>query len=299
MKRSDGSAKIWQYMMRSIAGFAAKTSAWATEVFQPEIAIVLPQSLQLSVLNARALEAQHNSVRALYQYARSEAYAVGEYQIETLGDPKLIILPSPFGLTPAAWQAIRGKVEEGATLLASGPFDGDAHFLPTGRHREAGLVYDRGHLTARETLLKWPEGEARLTYGGDKTTFLDCAVLPDGGTWAEKKLGKGRILFAPLPLEMNDNLAAVGSVYRYAMKVAGVMPTYSTAMQDPGMLICPTRFARATLYVLTSESLQRDVDFHDQRSGRRFSGVLEPGRAALLLVGTDGDLIASYNWTAR
>jgi hypothetical protein len=37
---------------------------------------------------------------------RAEAYAVGEYQIDRLGSPKLIILPSPYVLTAEAWDAI-------------------------------------------------------------------------------------------------------------------------------------------------------------------------------------------------
>lgn len=49
---------------------------------------MLPQSLQLSVWNRFALEAQQNCVRALYHFARADAYAVGEYQIELLGNPR-------------------------------------------------------------------------------------------------------------------------------------------------------------------------------------------------------------------
>jgi hypothetical protein len=135
----------------------------------------------------------------------------------------------------------------------------------------------------RETLLQWPDHEARLTFGGDKTTFLDRAVLPGGATWAERALGKGRVLFSPLPLELNDNMQAIGDVYRYALKVAGVEPTYSTAVVDPGILICPTRYPKATLYVLTSESPRQPVTFRDASSGHTFTGELDAGRAALLL----------------
>jgi hypothetical protein len=288
MERSDGSAKTWQAMMRDMSQFAEKAAPWATEFVPPQVAIVLPQSLQLSVLNRLALEVQQTAVRALYYYARAEAYAVGEYQTSLLGDPKLIILPSPQGLTQAAWDAIRKKVEGGATLLLSGRFD-----------NEIGLPETPGLLTIRENLLKWPEGEARLTYGGDKTTFLDRAVLPDGSSWAEKRLGKGRILFSPLPLELNDNVRAVGEVYRYALKTAGVVPEYTTSLDDPGILICPTRFPHATLYLLVSESSQPEVSFRDRASGKEFSGRLDPGRAALLLVGEDGSVLAAYNWRSE
>jgi hypothetical protein len=296
IKRSDGSAKTWQSLLHDISRFAEQAEPWASGLIQPQVAVVLPQSLQLSVYNGYALEAQQKSIRALYQYARLEAYAVGEYQTELLGDPKLIVLPSPFALTASAWQAVLSKVEAGATLLVSGRFDEDAHFHATGRQSRVGLNYRPGPLTIRENVVKWPGGEARLTYSGDKTTNIDRAFLPEGAAWAEKPVGTGRILFAPLPLELNDNLQAIGDVYRYAAKIAGVTPVYSTDSQDPGILICPTRFPHATLYTLTSESDRTEVSFRDQTSGKRFTGKLEPGRAALLLVGEAGDILASWNW---
>ena len=123
---------------------------------------MLPQSLQLSVFNAMALDAQKASVRALYQYARGEAYAVGEYQTERLGNPKLIILPSPLALDSAAWEDILAKVRNGSVLLVTGPFDRDAHFHPAGRREEIALPYEDAMLTTRESMLQWPEGEARL-----------------------------------------------------------------------------------------------------------------------------------------
>ena len=196
IKRSDGSAKTVENMLRDIGQFAEEAGPSATGLIQPRIAVVLPQSLQLSVYNAMALEAQQESVRALYHYARLDAYAVGEYQTELLGNPKLIILPSPFALSETAWQAILSKVQDGATLLVSGRFDEDPHFHATGRQNRIGLDYETGPLTIREHVVKWPGGggDLRLTYSGDKTTNLDRAFLPDGAMWAEKAVGKGRIL---------------------------------------------------------------------------------------------------------
>jgi hypothetical protein len=148
----------------------------------------------------------------------------------------------------------------------------------------------------RSNAFKWPGGEAELTFGGNKTTILSRAQMPGDQDWAERPLGKGRILFAALPLELNQNLQAVGDVYRYAMKVANISPTYTTTSTNAGILICPTRLPKATLYVLTSESNQKEVEFHDVRSGKDFSGQLEKGRAALLLINDQGKLVATYNW---
>ena len=296
MQRSDGSAKLWEPMMQRLGEFAERAAPYATAFIKPEIALILPQSFQLSVSDALAIEAQQNAVRALYYYARGEAYAVGEYQIASLGSPKLIILPSSFALTETAWQAIVARVKTGAILLVTGPFAGDAHFHPTGRQDQVGLGYVDAPLTLRSNTFKWPGGEQELTFAGNKTTVLSRAQMSEDRDWVEQPLGKGRILFAALPIELNQNLQAVGDIYRYAMKAANIAPTYTTTLTDPGMLICPTRLPKATLYVLTSESNQKLVSFHDERSGKDFSGQLENGRAALLLISDEGKLITSYNW---
>jgi Beta-galactosidase len=296
MQRSDGSAKLWEPMMQRLGEFAERAAPYATDFIKPDIALILPQSLQLSVYSALAIEAQQNAVRALYHYARGEAYAVGEYQIASLGSPKLIILPSSFALTETAWQAIVARVKAGAILLVTGPFAGDAHLHPTGRQDQVGLGYLDAPLTLRSNTFKWPGGEEAFTFAGNKTTILSRAQISGDKDWVEQPLGKGRILFAALPIELNQDLQAVGDIYRYAMKVANISPTYTTTLTDPGMLICPTRLPKATLYVLTSETNQKTVSFHDERSGKNFSGQLENGRAALLLISDEGKLITSYNW---
>lgn len=295
-KRSDGSDKTWIPMLRDMGTFAKQAAPYAKALIQPQVALVLPQSYQLSVNNGSALDAQQRCIRALYQEVRAEAYAVGEYQLERLGAPKLILVPSPFALDEAAWQTLKAKAEAGATLLITGPFDQDAHFHDTHRLSELGLAGGNALLSLREQVLKLGGTELRLAYGGDKINSLTCTALEDGRTWVEQRLGKGKLLFSTLPLELNDRSEALVPVYRYALKQAGVSPTYTTILPDPGILICPTRFPEATLYVLTSESTRGEVNFKDVRSGKSFHGTLAPGRAALLLVGTDGALKASYNW---
>ena len=151
-------------------------------------------------------------------------------------------------------------------------------------------------LTTRENLITWPGGAAVLSFSGEKTTFLERTLLPNDQTILEKTLGKGRILLVPLPVELNDNLKANGDLYRYGLQVANVADAYSTQLNDPGKLICPTQFDHATLYVLASESSASEMSFRDTRSGKVFAGRLEPGRAALLLVSDQGELLASYNW---
>jgi len=83
---------------------------------------------------------------------------------------------------------------------------------------------------------------------------------------------------------------------QFAIKRSGASAAYKTTCKDPGILICPTRLPNATLYVLTSESTGTDpILITDLLSGTNICVNLKAGRAALLLVNRNGQILASYN----
>ena len=129
--------------------------------------------------------------------------------------------------------------------------------------------------------------------------MLDRDTLPDGKTWTELPLGQGKVLFSAFPLELNTNEDTIAAAYEIALHVAGIQRTYTTTVKEPSILICPTRLPHATLYVLASEAPTQQVSFTDTRSGKTFEGTLDAGRAALLLVGEDGRVLASYHWLSQ
>jgi hypothetical protein len=296
MQRSDGSVKPWEAMMAKLGSFARAAAPHATALELPQIAIILPQSLQLSVQNGDALQAQQTAVRVLYGYNRVEAYAVGSFQTDTLGTPRLILLPSPMGLNAKAWTDIEARVRAGAVLLISGPFDGDEHMHPTGRAAQLGLPYELAPLQQRDEKLMLPSGELPLEYTGLKTTTLDRARMPGGKSWTEIALGQGHILFSALPLELNSRLDTIAAAYSVAIKLAGITRTYTMPPSQPGITIVPTRLPDSTLYAITSETADSTVHFKDGRSGKEMTSDLAAGRGALLLIGLDGRTLAEYNW---
>jgi hypothetical protein len=296
--RRDGSQKQWMEPAHGIAAFAQKAQAYATGVRLSEIALVLPQSLQLSTLGTSSLAVQQNAARALYHHARGAAFAVGEYQIQRMPEAKLIIVPAPWVISQYAWDLLMNKVREGATLLISGRIDADEHWLSVPeRTHDWKVGYSPAALTSREATVAWPGGSARLSYSGERTTYAERGIMAGGQTFLDVPLGKGHILYFAFPLELADQLDEVGRIYKYAMTRAGVSTAYSTSVEDPGILICPTQLPEGTLYVVTSESAARTaVEFRDRLSGDKFRVSLDPGRATLLLVAKDGRILASYNY---
>ncbi len=295
--RRDGSEKIWMSALKGVAAFAQHAEHYAVDAKPPEIALVLPQSLQLSTFNQYAITEQQNAVRALYQYARGTAFAIGEYQLSQMPAAKLIIVPSPWVLSQEAWDELMAKVKEGATLLISGRVDADSHWKPIpSRTEQWDVDYSHEALRTRYAEVSWPGGSALLSYSGLKTTYLDRGVLGEGKTFAHIPLGKGQIFYFAFPLELSDRLAPVGEIYRYVMAQAGVTEPYETSCTDPGILIAPTQLKDATLYVFTSESTVKSlIEFRDNRSKMSFTINLVPGRSALMLVGKTGNIEASYN----
>ena len=295
--RRDGSQKQWMDVIKGIAAFARESQSHATGAQLPDIALVLPQSLQLSVFGSWGITVQQNAVRALYHYARATAFVAGEYQLSRMPEARLIIVPAPWVLHQEAWDLLMSRVRAGAMLLISGRIDGDEHWVAIPeRTRGWNDEYTWGALTSREVTVTWPGGSARLSYGDDKTTYAERGILPGGQTFLDVRLGAGRILYFALPLELADQLNEVGRIYKYAIDRAGARVAYETPCEDPGILISPTRLTDATLYVLTSESMgSSPVAFRDKLSGADFRISLDAGRAALMLVGRDGHLLASYN----
>jgi hypothetical protein len=145
-------------------------------------------------------------------------------------------------------------------------------------------------------LVTWPDDSVRLTYSDNKTTYAERGVLQNDKTFLDVPLGTGHILYFALPLELADQLDAVGRIYSFAIKRSGAHTLYETPCKDPGILICPTRLPEATLYVLTSESASTEpIEFRDAQSKTNIQVHLAPGRAALMLIHKDGHIIASYN----
>lgn len=297
LMRRDGSEKVWLPALRGVAKFASKAESYTEDPVRPETALILPQSLQLSMFNKYSIQVQQQAVRALYYYARGTAFAVGEYQLGNMPAAKLIIVPAPWVFSRGAWNELISRVKSGATLLISGRVDADAHWnsIPP-RTSDWGVGYSEEPLRTRYAEISWPGDSARLSYPGEITTYLDRGVLAGGKTFADIPMGKGHILYFALPLEMSNQLNVIGRVYRFAMKEAGITEPYSTKCDNPGFLIAPTRLPHATLYVLTSETASTaPITFHDNLSGRDFSVNLAPGRGALMLIGKTGKVIASYN----
>ncbi len=271
--------------MREIAAFVAE-HLHDLGPREPEPALmVIPHSYMFSVRN-RATAATQRCVRAMSYGCRIAMDACSEYALDRLDRvPRLIVLPSPRVLTDAAWERLIELAEAGATLLVTGPVDADEHWLPRARLDRFGIeskitpVAQREHLEIDGTI-------HGLSYRGDSIQRVEKAVASSDGIprTHEVEVGRGRLIWSPLPVELAHGVEPTTALYRHALARAGIEPIFRLTEPDPGILVYPVRFQNALLLGLVSElGDSRTVEIDAGQFGP-IDRTLPAGRAELALL---------------
>jgi hypothetical protein len=301
--RPDGSIKPEFDVWRGVTSFVREAAPYLDGREREPVLLVVPQANVFSVRTS-AVEATKRAVRAMHYHCRVPMAAVSEFNLDTWPQPpKLAILPCPRILTTKAWAQLRAWVEQGTTLLVTGPFDEDEHWMPTGRMAQIGLPAVARPVLPAESVGR-PSDVIELVvlhFRGEKLHRLETAADPTAGAahrYREVAIGKGRLLWVGAPVELAENIEPTVLLYRAALHAAGLTShTVNSRPVDPSVLIYPARYRDAVLYTIVSESSigpRRFVvdDAHDSRS---VSVSVGAGRAALAIVNRrTGAVIADY-----
>jgi hypothetical protein len=215
-----------------------------------------------------------------------------------LGHTKLVILPSPQGLTEGAWQRLLGYVAQGGTLLVTGPVDRDEHWQPVDRMTPLGVQATEIPLVVRGSALTMPGG---MSFGLEFPANVQQSEtltqrFADGKTVAVFPHGSGKILWTADPVEFADGYDATAALYRWALEQAGVKAVLQEKEPlSPDVLAFPTVLDDGVLYSFSNESdwTQR-LNFVDAATGAHVQFTMEPQRGAALLLDRKGKVLASY-----
>jgi hypothetical protein len=213
--------------------------------------------------------------------------AVSEYGLpDLLGTPQLIVLPSPSVLSQPAWDGLLAAVERGAVLLVTGVIDSDEHWWPVPRTAGLGLEVSARPVVPEEALTI--DGTAyQLSYRNEKLERVEASVAGgEGGARVHVVArGRGRIVWAPLPVELAEQTDATVALYRLALREAQVVPLCTTDNPDPSVLVLPAVFGGRMLFTIVSESsVDKEVRFMPAGTRSRVSVKLPAQRAVLLWV---------------
>ncbi len=283
--RADGTEKPEAEVLRKFAKFAAAASPALSRPEEPQVVIVTSQAFQYSALNWLALEAQTKAVRALHSYCRVPGAVLAENQLARLGNPKLVILPSPHALSEESWQALLKYVDGGGNLLITGSFERDAHWRVRQRLAALGLDAVPQPLTFRQAELELNAEKLALSFAFEKQQFVDALNFADGKTFHELSRGKGRMFLTSYPLELAEGLDAAAALYAWALRRAGIEAPFEGKLPSPGVLVRPVFMQEGILYLLMSESARdEDIAIKDKSTGAEIRLRLPAQRATLVLL---------------
>jgi hypothetical protein len=284
--RADGTAKPELEPFRAMAAFWREHGRLLVGKQLEDVVMVVPQSHLFSVRDFASL-ATKCAVRVMHYECLTPMRVAGEYALEREFIPgALILLPCPQVFTNAAWNVLLSAVRNGATLLVTGVIDRDEHWIPVNRSRELGLRATIAPV-AQDEALSIDGVDVQASFHGDAFQRIDKEIVDDeeaAGVHAVP-LGKGKVIWCPLPLETGSESDPVAALYRFALKQAGVRPVFSLDHADPSVLIRPSIFARSVLYTLINESGQhKQINFTHLENQARITVPLPRQRAAHVIV---------------
>ncbi|KOR88480.1 beta-galactosidase [Paenibacillus solani] len=272
-----------------------------------ETAVIFPYSNDFSNRKL-AFEATTKATRALAYELNVPFRAVGEYDLSSLrSNPvKFIILPSAHNVDDQAFAELIEIVKEtGATLLLTGPISIDAYWHQVDRLSEQ-LGERKLANVRREESVRIGDLTFSASYGHRKIAELSKEIPTGSGakpadvagdSVVDVKLGAGRLLWSPLPVELNDRIDTISALYRYALELstADTGLEWNQGGELSGVYGRKVTFEEGALFVFSSEqSWDTNIEVKDTATGCTYSFVLEADRSVLFAVDGSGSLLSVY-----
>lgn len=257
--RVSGTAKKELESFIKIAKFANNNRQYFNKKVDEKTVLVIPHSYQFLPRNY-SQEATRKAVRVFHYYCRHTLRAVSEYNLEAIlrekEAPDLILLPSVNCFNQKAWQNLMELKERGSVLAITGYFNDDEHLIPQERFQDIGLPEKFSAVSAPVS----PNENVQIGGGNLITHFGSEKIQQVRKTINSNKVDfdsvyqKDNVLWHYVPLEIGDNLEAIQEFYDLALSKAKLSPYFVLKNDIPSVLIRPTEFENAILYLAINES---------------------------------------------
>ncbi|CAM3899746.1 beta-galactosidase [Lederbergia lenta] len=265
-----------------------------------DIAVIFPYSNDFS--NRRmAFSATTKLTRVMAYELNIPFRALSEYHLEALRQdtPKLIIVPSAHNFQTAAFNELLNIVEEkGSVLLFTGPLNINEFWEKT--NRAAHLVGETvtGNIRREEMMM--------LQNRAHSLSFPDlriAEVMKEVPTASEKPntvkeyaVGKGKLIWSPAPIELNERTEPLIALYNYAIDQAHISSHLEWVQGDyPGVYGRKLSLADADLFVFVSEfGDDTTVEITNPTNQASYEFILEAERSVLFATDKVGNIIGIY-----
>ncbi|EFU39451.1 hypothetical protein PVOR_24249 [Paenibacillus vortex V453] len=301
--RADGTQKPEADVSYDFGSFMKEASVLFDDERQLEdIVVVYPYSNDFSSRKL-AYEATTRAMRTLTFGMNVHPRGIGEYQLEDLKrySAKLIIVPSAHNFDDEAFAMLLELAREGSTVLWTGPLRTDAYWGEALHRLQAEIGETVQANVLREEMLELAGERFAVSYGERKINALavdrplgrlDGALEPFTVT-----LGKGRFIWCPLPVEMNERWEPIQALYAEALRSAAILPEleWLKGGELPGIYGRKLAFGQGSLYVFVSEhAASAEIEVRDPVSGTGYAFVLERERTVMSMTDAEGQVRTVY-----
>jgi hypothetical protein len=303
----DGSEKPEATILREMAKFAAAASPYLINPKQPAVAIVTSQAAQYSVQADLQIAAQQTAVRALGYDLHQPCYLIAENQIDKLGSPKVVILPSSQALRESTWQALLTYVRNGGNLLVTGTVSRDEHWHLVDRLTPLGIKATTAPLTFHTASVTNSVGLSAaaalilLTFNQQAQQLLEYLRFDNGSPVQDFPLGRGQLFWAAYPVELAETSQPSAALYQQILERAKISPSiYSGFLFGTDLFINSIDLQGAVLYIFENESVHDSgVGLKDATTDTELSFNLPSQRAALALIDKKTkQIVAKYGFSS-
>jgi len=242
--------------------------------------------------------------------------AFGEYDLDLLAEkpPKLIIVPSAHNFSNDAFAKLILHVQEhGGTLLWTGPIGLDEYWKPVARLTDK-LGETRIGNVLREELLEisgkkhsvsylTDNGSGSVTFGGNRLSEVEKEyfITEDGKKVSSQiktvSIGKGKLIWCPLPIELNNRDEPLKVLYELAISESNVTNPleWKEGVDLPGIYGRKLQYQKGALYIFVSEySEDTDVEITDRKTGVSYRFTIESDRTVMFATDENGTVTSIY-----
>ncbi|MPY16981.1 glycoside hydrolase 5 family protein [Paenibacillus glucanolyticus] len=301
--RADGTQKPEADVSYDFGSFMKEASVLFDDERQLEdIVVVYPYSNDFSSRKL-AYEATTRAMRTLTFGMNVHPRGIGEYQLEDLKrySAKLIIVPSAHNFDDEAFAMLLELAREGSTVLWTGPLRTDAYWGEALHRLQAEIGETVQANVLREEMLELAGERFAVSYGERKINVLavdrPLGRLDGALELFTVTLGKGRLIWCPLPVEMNERWEPIQALYAEALRSAAILPEleWLKGGELPGIYGRKLAFGQGSLYVFVSEhAASAEIEVRDPVSGTGYAFVLERERTVMFMTDAEGQVRTVY-----
>ncbi len=298
--RADGTQKPEADVSYDFGKFIGEIRDLFVDRQLEEVAVVFPYSNDFS--NRKfAFDATTKLTRVLAYQMNVPFRAMGEYHLEALEEqpPKLLMVPSAHNFSQEALKKVFQYVEKtGATLLWTGPIGLDEYWEHSGKRTDQLGEYQLSNVV-REEVVTIDGVNYPVSFGNRRIGEVNKEIVvdQDDASLIEVEIGKGRLLWCPLPVELNERTDVLTALYRKALSHAGVEEEleWIKGGEFPGIYGRKLIFQDGYLYTFVSEyAVNTNIKIKDTATNQVFQFNLEKERSVLFATDKQGNIIASY-----